>query len=69
MITEFLQIVGDWITGMFGWIGDGVGAVVELFYTSGENGGFTFIGMLALFGLAVGLVYFIIGFVRQFISK
>lgn len=69
MITDFISVISEWITGMFGWISTGVGSVVELFYTTGENAGFTFIGYLALFGLAIGLVSFVIAFVRGFVQK
>lgn len=64
---NFLQIVGAWITGMLGWITNGISAVIPIFYTAGPEGGFTFIGMLALFGIAVGIVSLVIAFVRGFL--
>lgn len=69
MVADFLEVVGSWITGMIAWITDGVTAIVPIFYTTGVDGGFTFIGMLALFGIAVGIVTLVIAFVRGFLQK
>lgn len=69
MVADFLATVGDWITGMIGWITSGVNGVTALFYTTGPEGGFTFIGYLALFGVAVGIVGLVLALVRGFLQK
>lgn len=69
MVQEFITLVGEWITGMISWLGSIFTGITELFYTSGAEGGFTFLGILMLFGLAVGLVYFGINFVVNLIKK
>lgn len=72
MIQDFIKIVGDWIMGMIGWLGKIFTGITELFYQTGvgeEPGAFTFLGTLMLFGLAVGLVYFGINFIRRLIQK
>lgn len=72
MVQDFIELVGEWLEGMLGWLGDIFTGVTALFYTPavGENpGGFTFLGILMLFGIAVGLIYFGINFVRGLIQK
>lgn len=65
MVQDFIDIVGDWIQGMIGWLGSVFSGVTQLFY----DDGFTFLGILMLFGLAVGLIYFGIGFIVRLIKK
>lgn len=67
IVEEFIAIVGSWITGAIGWLGDAFTGITALFYVSGS--GFTFLGVLMLFGLAIGLVKFGIAFVRGLIQK
>lgn len=59
--------IGSWITAMFGWIADAIEGIVPIFYTTGAEGGLTFIGVMALFGLALGILFFVINFVRGFL--
>lgn len=70
-MADILQVVGQWITGMIGWVSDAVNGIVGLFYTESETGAgkLTFIGVLAVFGIAVGLVGLGIAFVRGFVQK
>lgn len=70
MVQDFISVVGEWITGMISWLTSIFTGITGLFYETGpEGGGFTFLGMLMLFGLAVGLIYFGINFVRKLIEK
>lgn len=71
MIQAFIEAVGLWITGMVSWLGSIFTGITQLFFVSSEtgNGEFTFLGLLMLFGLAVGLVYFGIQFVVKLIKK
>lgn len=70
VITDLLQIVGAWITGVFGWIASAFNGVLEVFYIStGENQGFTIMGVLLLLGLASGLVFFALRYIRGLIAK
>lgn len=69
VISELLQIVGQWITGVFGWITSAFTGVLEIFYTTGENGGFTVLGTLLLLGLAMSLVFFALKYIRGLIAK
>ena len=69
VVTDLLSIVGAWITGVFGWITDAFTGVLEIFYTTGENGGFTVLGVLLLLGLAMSLVFFALRYIRSLIAR
>lgn len=63
VLTDILGIfsgVGDWIV-------DAVNALVPMFYTAGEGGGLTFLGVLAVAGLAISVVFLIIGVIQNFL--
>lgn len=65
VVTDLLQIVGEWITGVFGWITDAFEGVLEIFYDEG----FTVLGTLLLLGLAMSLVFFALRYIRSLISR
>jgi hypothetical protein len=66
VITDLLQIVGAWITGVFGWITDAFEGVLEIFY---DTDGFTVLGVLLLLGLAMSLVFFALRYIRSLIAR
>lgn len=65
VVTDLLQIVGEWITGVFGWITDAFEGVLEIFY----DDGFTVLGTLLLLGLAMSLVFFALRYIRSLIAR
>jgi hypothetical protein len=65
MIADLLQVVGEWITGVFGWITDAFEGVLQIFY----DDGFTVLGTLLLLGLAMSLVFFALRYIRSLISR
>jgi hypothetical protein len=65
MIADLLQVVGEWIEGVFGWITDAFEGVLEIFY----DDGFTVLGTLLLLGLAMSLVFFALRYIRSLISR
>jgi len=65
VISDLLQTVGEWITGVFGWITDAFEGVLEIFY----DDGFTVLGTLLLLGLAMSLVFFALRYIRSLISR
>lgn len=66
IVSEIISAVGDWITGIFGWLVSAVNGIVEIFY-DGES--LTIVGVLLLFGLAMSLVFFAFNFIRSLIRK
>lgn len=68
VITQLLSIVGAWIEGVFGWITDAFEGVLEIFYDTTANT-FTVLGTLLLLGIAMGLVFFALRYIRSLISR
>lgn len=66
VITDLLQIVSQWITGVFSWIKHAFTGVLEIFH---DGTGFTVLGTLLLLGLAMGLVFFALRYIRSLISR
>lgn len=69
MIAEILQTITEWMAGFWGFVTTSITSAVEIFYIPGVDGGLTPIGILALFGVAVGVVYLGLNFVRSFFQK
>lgn len=51
-------------TGIGEWIGDAVTALIPMFYA---ESGLTFLGVLAVAGLAFSVVFLIIGVIQNFL--
>jgi hypothetical protein len=66
-ITEFLGDLGSWLSGFWGLVSDTIDGALALFWN--DTTGLTILGTLMLFGLAVGLIYFGMGFVQRLIRK
>lgn len=69
IVTEIIDALTAWLSGFLEVITDGLTSVVDIFYTSGAEGGLTVIGALAVMGLAIGLVSLVIAFVRGLIQR
>ena len=65
-ITEFLEGVQAWVTGFWDIVISTLESAVGIFY---NTDGFTLIGYLTMFGLAVGLVTLGMGYVRSLVKK
>lgn len=58
--TELFTIIGQAITGFMTNLGNAFSSVTQLFWTAGEGssaGSPTFLGLLTLLGIGVGLCY------------
>lgn len=49
------------------WIGEAVNDLMPMFYTAGESGGLTFLGVLAVAGLAFSVIFLIVGLIQNFL--
>lgn len=56
-ISDLFSQVTQAITAFLGSLGTAFTNVTALFWTTGENAGPTFLGLLVLIGVGVGLVY------------
>lgn len=68
MISAIITAVGDWLTGMWTFVLDTIEGAISIFY-GGDPATLTPIGLLALMGLAIGLVTLGLGFVTRFFKR
>lgn len=71
-VTEIIEAITAWVTGFIGAVVESISGITELFWDSTLNagdGGLTFVGVLAVMGLAIGLVTLGIAFVRRLIAR
>lgn len=66
VLTNVLEV----FSGIGEWISTAVNDLVPMFYTAGSDGGageLTFLGVLAVAGLAISVVFLIIGVIQNFL--
>lgn len=56
-ISELFAQITQAITAFVGSLGQAFTSVTALFWTTGENAGPTFLGLLVLIGVGVGILY------------
>lgn len=57
-------------TEVMTWIVDSIASVQEVFYTAGTNGSpgsLTFLGVLAVISVAIGIAFLVIGVIQNFL--
>lgn len=56
-------------TEIMSWITEALGSVQDVFYTTGTGGTgeLTFLGVLAVIGVAIGIVFMVIGVIQNFL--
>lgn len=65
-----LEAVLAVFTAIGNWIPEAVEAMIPMFYTAGEGsaaGSLTFLGVLAVAGLAFSVVFLVIGVIQNFL--
>lgn len=62
MVTDIFQVIGDAITQFAAVLGNGFSGLLAIFYTNSEV---TAVGILALIGLGVGIVYWCFALVMR----
>lgn len=60
-----MQAIGEVWTAIITWIVSAIQALVPVFYSA--ETGFTFIGVLAVIGLGLGVVFLVIGVIQNFL--
>lgn len=71
MITDIWDALQEVATGFIGFLTDLFASVFSIFYTPGVGetaGEFTIIGYFLLISVITGLVWFLIGFIRNLIK-
>lgn len=56
--------IGEIWTAIIQWIVSSITDLTDVFYIEGE---FTFLGVLALIGLGIGIVFLVIGVIQNFL--
>lgn len=69
MIAEIFETIGDAISAFASSLSSAVTSVTALFYTSGDNGGLTFLGTLLLIAVGVGVVYWVFRLIKGLIGR
>lgn len=69
IISDIFNSVGQAITGFSTALASSVQSVTSMFYTTGENGGLTFLGILLCVAMGVGLVYWAFRVIRGLIRN
>ena len=68
IISDIFTAVGQAITSFTTNLSSAVNGITSMFYTSGENGGLTFLGLLLCIALGVGLVYWAFRLIKGLIK-
>lgn len=68
IVTEIFSTLTEIITQVVNLIGGLFEGAVNIFYTSGESGGLTVLGVLALIGVGMGLFWLGFNFILRFIK-
>ena len=65
-----LDAVFDVFTGIVTWFGETMPSIQNLFYTTGTGGAgqLTFLGVLAIVGVGISLVFLLIGVISNFLQ-
>lgn len=69
IISDLFTAVGSAISSFAQALSTGITSVTSMFYTTGENGGLTFLGSLLAIALGVGVVYWVFGLIRGLIAR
>lgn len=69
MVAEIISAISDWLTGFWTFVSTSITSAIEIFYGGSPTPSLTPLGVLALFGVAVGVVYLGLGFVSRFFKK
>lgn len=64
-MTSVLNSILDVFDAVSTWIGEAVTAVIPMFYA---ESGLTFLGVLAVAGLAFSVIFLIIGIIQRFLK-
>lgn len=67
--SELFEVIGSAISGFMSNLGTAFTSVTSLFWTTGENAGPTFLGLLVLLGIGVGLCYLAFRLIRGAIQR
>lgn len=68
-VTTIFETITDAVTNFVGTLGSAISGITELFWSTGENAGPTFLGVLMLILAGIGLVYGAFRLIRGLIYR
>lgn len=68
-IADMFEVITDALEAFASTLGSAFNSVTSLFWTTGENAGPTFLGMLSLVVLGAGLIYLAFNLIRGLIRR
>lgn len=68
-VTDIFGVIADAVTEFVSTLGSAISGITELFWTTGENAGPTFLGVLMLILAGIGLVYGAFRLIRGLIYR
>lgn len=69
VISDIFSAIGDAVTGFSTALASGVNSVTSIFYTTGTDHGLTFLGVLLVVAMGIGLVYFAFRLIKGLVRK
>lgn len=69
VISAIFTAVGSAITSFSSALASGVNSVTSIFYTTGDNAGLTFLGVLLTIAIGVGVVYWAFRMIKGLIRR
>lgn len=69
MITEIVAVITGFATAIWTVIVNGLTELSAVFYTTGPDGGLTFLGTILFIGLGLFLVMFVINFIVRLVRS
>lgn len=67
MTATVISAITAVFTAVFTWIKTAILSVIEVFYTTGDQGGLTFLGVLSLIALSLSIFFLIMGLIQNFL--
>lgn len=68
-MASLLTDIGAVLTAVMGWIVQLFTSVVSIFYTSGADGGLTFLGYILFIAFGLTIVWFVIRFIVGLVKR
>lgn len=68
-VTVIFETITDAVGSFVGTLGEAINGITNLFWTTGENAGPTFLGVLMLILAGIGLVYGAFRLIRGLIYR
>lgn len=68
MVQNIFEVISSAVTQFANTLQSGITALTSIVYTTGENGGFTFVGTLLLVAVGMAIVYWIFRLLRGLIA-